>query len=123
MGFSLSEWFQRRKFEADLGRAQQAATQQHVVVNPYHAVGIKPGKDCCGAAQAIRGKRFLSREAPSTPLRDCTAATCTCTYQHFDDRRSGVDRRQVAGHPRNERRLSRGRRVEDHWDAGPRRRS
>lgn len=121
MAFNLSEWFKRRRLEADLERVQHAATRQHVVVNPYHAVGIKPGKDCCGAAQAIRGKRFLSREAPRTPLRDCTRATCTCTYLHFDDRRSGVDRRRAAGQPANERRRSHGRRVEDQWDDAPRR--
>ena len=122
MGFRVAEWFQRRRLDADLERAQHAATRQHVVVNPFHAVAIKPTNGCCGAAQALKGKRFLSAEAPKVPLRECTAPTCTCTYQHYDDRRSGVDRRQVAGHPRDERRRSRGRRVEDHWDEGPRRR-
>jgi hypothetical protein len=113
MGFDLPEWFQRRKFQSDLDRVRHAATRQHVVVNPYHAVGVKPGKDCCGAAQALRGKRFLSSEAPRVPLRECTAHTCGCTYQHFDDRRSGIDRRRATAHPAGERRRSRGRRVDD----------
>jgi hypothetical protein len=110
MGFSLSEWLQRRRFDADFRAVQHAATQHKVVVNPYHAVA---GKDCCDAAQALRGQRFLSAEAPKVPLKGCTAGRCTCTYAHFDDRRSGIDRRRVAAHPREERRRSRGRRVDD----------
>lgn len=114
MGFSLSGWFQRRKIDSDLERMRHVATQHTVVVNPFHAVAIKPGEGCCGAALALRGKRFLSREAPAVPLPDCGAARCTCTYLHFDDRRSGGDRRRAAAQPAQERRRSRGRRADDH---------
>ena len=113
MRFRLSEWLKRRKLDGDLERARHTATRHTVVVNPHHSVAIKPGNPCCDAAQKLRGKRFLSRDAPPLPLRDCGAEKCACTYQHFDDRRSGIDRRRVGSHPANERRGSRGRREDD----------
>lgn len=112
MGFNLSEWLEGRRYDKALRQAQTAAAHR-VVVNPHHAVAIRPGKECCGEARALAGRRFLSGEAPGIPLRECTAKQCTCVYQHFDDRRSGTERRNAQTFPRNERRRSRGRRVDD----------
>ncbi|QSX32899.1 hypothetical protein JYB87_14285 [Shewanella avicenniae] len=62
--------------------------------NPYHAVSIMSDKECCNAAVEIEGKRFLSADAPILPLKQCSAATCRCRYEHFEDRRVvGSDRR------------------------------
>jgi hypothetical protein len=84
----------------------------HRVVNPFHAVGVKPGQTCCQAALAIKGQRFLSAEAPQLPLKACDTA-CSCVYVHFDDRRSGSDRRMRASGNRLNRRHNGGRRAND----------
>lgn len=66
-------------------------------INPYHAVSIAPGPRACAAAQGLRGKRFLSREAPALPLKNCSSGECTCHYEHHDDRRIGPRRARDMG--------------------------
>lgn len=58
----------------------------------YHAVTVVPGPRCCDEARQLKGKRFLSREAPQLPLKDCGRADCTCRYEHYPDRRGGLRR-------------------------------
>lgn len=65
--------------------------------NPHHAVCVIPGERACAAAEELRGRRYLSREAPTLPLKKCKAATCTCRYGHFDDRRNGQRRARDFG--------------------------
>lgn len=86
----------------------------------YHAVSIMPGHRCCAAAQDLRGQRFLSREAPALPLKECDRADCSCRYEHFDDRRAKARRARdmgvsVDGWLEEERRkpIKRGRRTSD----------
>jgi hypothetical protein len=71
----------------------------------------------CHAAQACKGKRYLSPEAPKLPLADCDAPACACKYRHFDDRRAGPRRAEEAGRdtnrPASNRRTRKGRRAED----------
>lgn len=118
MRFSLSSWLFRKQVHATV-RLSGRHVAEHRVVNPYHAVSVAPGSDCCAVARDLLGRRFLSKEAPSLPLSGCTAERCTCRYQHHADRRSGGDRRirdawnvgVVSGG--RERRVSRGRRVTD----------
>ena len=94
--------------------------------NPFRAVSINPSMGSCLAAQAIRGERFLSAEAPVLPLKDCDVKFCKCRYAHYPDRRrDGRDRRAshgvmddspvftMGGH---DRRFSTGRRAND-WAA------
>ena len=60
---------------------------------PWKAVSVVAGIDGCAAAQALRGKRFLSNEAPLLPVRDCgSPGSCKCRYQHHHDRRAVVRR-------------------------------
>jgi hypothetical protein len=66
-------------------------------IQPYHAVSIAPGDRCCAASRDLVGKRFLSRDAPPLPLKDCTQPTCTCRYAHYDDRRKGPRRATELG--------------------------
>jgi hypothetical protein len=65
-------------------------TGEHVrITNPWHAVSILPRPGACEPARSIAGKRFLSsEEPPPLPLEGCTAATCTCRYNHHSDRRA-----------------------------------
>jgi hypothetical protein len=41
--------------------------------------------------------RYLSREAPPLPLKDCTSPECTCRYEHHEDRRKGPRRARELG--------------------------
>ncbi|MBK6508977.1 MAG: hypothetical protein IPG64_04495 [Haliea sp.] len=62
--------------------------------HPFHAVSVGPVPGSCTVALSVRSLRFLSDEAPSLPLENCTAAQCKCRYMHYPDRRSGTrDRR------------------------------
>jgi hypothetical protein len=85
----------------------------------FRAVSIRPGEDCCEAARQFGKMRFLCAKAPRLPVPECTAATCTCRYVHYADRRSGKDRRSVYDWTRERqlgvvnRRAARGRRATD----------
>ena len=84
---------------AGAGRPEQAVRLDNGgATNPFHAVSIHGATESCAAAGAIKGKRFLSGEAPGLPLEECAAATCHCTYVHHVDRRRGNgERRQFFG--------------------------
>jgi len=54
----------------------------------YRAVSIRHPVGCCRAVNALDGKRFLSTNAPSLPLVNCTKpGLCTCEYRTLADRR------------------------------------
>ena len=112
MAMNLVGWWQRRRFESELRHRRETAAI-HRIVNPYHAVSIKAGPDCCLAAMEHKGRRFLSADAPPMPLQGCDAETCACVYAHHDDRRAGRDRRTRASVPMKERRAGHGRRQTD----------
>ena len=59
----------------------------------WHAITIIGTNYACAAAQACRGKRYLSSEAPRLPLTECDAKRCECRYRHFADRRGPPRRR------------------------------
>jgi hypothetical protein len=63
----------------------------------FHAVTIAPGVRACKEARALQGKRFLSRDAPLLPLRNCGSPQCECRYEHYDDRRKGHRRAHDLG--------------------------
>jgi hypothetical protein len=71
----------------------------------FHAVSIRSGLDPCEAVKKLKGKRLLSKAAPSLPLPECGAANCQCWYEHFADRRID-DRRSYrpTNYPGHERR-------------------
>lgn len=94
MPFNISKWLMRTKIDAQVRRSGKPMEQRRVV-NPYHAVAIVPALGCCKAATELKGRRFLSAEAPKIPLAACDAATCKCRFNHYDDRRDERDRRQV----------------------------
>ena len=86
----------------------------------FHAVEIRCAKDACRAAKDTRGERYLSAEAPLLPLDQCDRRDrCRCGYKHYEDRRTGsrrraeVDLTTQSDSERAERRLGKGRRVED----------
>ena len=64
-----------------------AAVVPKKAVQHFHAVSIVPGPRACAAARALGDQRFLSRDAPPLPLKDCSCPNCQCRYEHYDDRR------------------------------------
>jgi hypothetical protein len=86
----------------------------------WHAVSIDPKSLSCAAALELRKTRYLSKDAPALPLKDCSKpAACPCTYKHHEDRRAKPRRAAETGtsstgkKPDSERRVSRGRRDDD----------
>ena len=63
----------------------------------YHSVAIKYAENACDAAKAMTGRRFLATAAPRLPLPECDYPECSCTFAHYDDRRTGKDRRSPFG--------------------------
>jgi hypothetical protein len=64
----------------------------------FRAVSIHAYGGRCLASQSVSGQRFLTSEAPTLPLEECTAEKCNCRYVHHADRRRGTrDRRTLSG--------------------------
>jgi len=93
--FTKLSWAARFMFKS---RIRKEPVQVHRVLNPYHAVSIRPGLESCTVAQKRADERFLSAEAPPLPLARCDKNKCTCRYQHHEDRRSGSRRASDYGH-------------------------
>jgi len=91
----------------------------------YHAVAIKYSGNACDAAKAMTGRRFLSNAAPRLPLPECNFPDCRCKFAHYNDRRTGRDRRSPfapggttgsTGSYARERRENPNRRNDDQYD-------
>jgi len=55
----------------------------------YRCVQVtSDGAQCCQAARALAGQRFLMDDVPMLPLSECDATECRCAYERFDDRRA-----------------------------------
>lgn len=65
----------------------------------FHAVTIVAGGRACAEARALEEskKRFLSRQAPVLPLKNCDCTRCECRYVHHEDRRKGPRRTRDFG--------------------------
>ena len=63
----------------------------------FGAVQIRPRLGACRAAQLLQGHRFLAKNAPPLPLRECSAARCSCTFSKLPDRRTDSRRLQHGG--------------------------
>jgi hypothetical protein len=120
-GFSLFQNFSLFRSRSNVkSKVRGDSVRHHVVSNPYHAVSVQSPPKGCNAVKELEGIRFLSTEAPSLPLKTCTAATCTCRYAHHDDRRAGPRRASDVTRAQNqffrgdERRRAGGRRITDH---------
>lgn len=80
------------------GRDLPPAARRPALPNtPWRCVSIETGLNACRAAEHIRGKRFLPREAPVLPLQGCDEKSCACRYVHHTDRRAD-DRRDTFSH-------------------------
>ena len=101
-----------------MGRRQQSdSTLEQAREKDYRAVSIIASKASCRESQRLRGKPYLTREAPRLPLPNCAYPDrCPCRYRKHPDRRI-KERRDVFAASRwydgTERRRSAGRRATD----------
>ncbi|AWI77338.1 hypothetical protein CEW83_20595 [Parazoarcus communis] len=107
----------RKKAEGDEPEQELIREQPHR--RSFHAVEVRASGKACASSRALKGKRYLSTEAPPIPLPSCTQEACSCVYVHFDDRRA-TQRRDVylhgayeQGERKQERRAQNGRRQSD----------
>jgi len=63
----------------------------------FGAVQIRARLGACRAAQLLQGHRFLAKDAPNLPLRECSAVRCSCTFSKLPDRRSDGRRVETGG--------------------------
>jgi len=115
-----ADLFKRAKSLLGRNEPEPAAVAPRKVPSRFHAVTIVPGPQACAGAKALLDQRFLSRDAPTLPLRDCGSPHCRCRYEHYDDRRKGNRRAydlavSIDGHEGDEQRqpAQRGRRQTD----------
>lgn len=88
-----------KRARALFGRSEpeQSTLAAKKKTNAHHAVSIAPGPRACVPARQMRGQRFLSREAPALPLKNCGSTACECRYEHYDDRRENARRARDLG--------------------------
>jgi hypothetical protein len=93
-----SDVLKRAKSLFGLAREPEPAmVPRKKAVQTHHAVGIVPGPRACSEVRKLVGQRFLSRDAPRLPLRDCGRPDCSCRYEHHEDRRRGPRRAREMG--------------------------
>ena len=63
-------------------------------LDKYSSVSISCGEGACTMAREMAGTRYLIDEAPDLPLAKCPAASCSCRYASFRDRRSFLSNRR-----------------------------
>lgn len=78
-------------------RPAQPRAPRAKVGGRFSGVQIRPRHGACRAAQLLQGHRFLAKDAPALPLRECKAARCSCTFSKLPDRRSDGRRLEHGG--------------------------
>jgi len=64
----------------------------------WRAISVVPGGAACELALQLRGRRFLTRDAPRLPLTECNRQNeCQCKYLHLPDRRGSPRREADSG--------------------------
>jgi hypothetical protein len=86
-----------RTAKTSRGNRPRSSRERDQVRSPFAAVSITFAEDACSSVRDLDGRRFLEREAPITPLADCSCNKCQCRYIHYSDRRGPEDRRDPAG--------------------------
>lgn len=66
-----------------------------IQASKYKSVSIHPGENACAAAKKFGNRRLLVSEAPTLPLRNCSAKSCNCKFLSYGDRRSWLTNRRT----------------------------
>ena len=79
------------------GRSRTGAQMGAARAKAFSAVSVYCAPTGCQAAKSMKGRRFLSSDAPHLPLDECTVKKCHCVYRHHTDRRTGNGERRAIG--------------------------
>ncbi|QYJ85462.1 hypothetical protein K0I73_14830 [Shewanella mesophila] len=82
--------------QAPIASEQESKSDQNARagLRSYHSVEIVNESGMCASAKGLKGKRYLSQDAPKIPLPNCENKECNCRYIHYEDRRKyNEDRR------------------------------
>jgi len=105
-------------------RAHLKRSQHIQLTNPWHAVGIVFVKPGCAACVSLKNVRFLAKEAPILPLKNCAnPGGCKCVYKHYGDRRTGPRRTAERWSAQNSQAAPGTRAVRENRRRGPGRRA
>ncbi len=85
------------------GLSAAPPAQSPAVVYPFRSTSIEPGSDACGPVQSLANVRYLVADdnIPPLPLDACDAASCSCRYLKYRDRRRLDGDRRALGGARN----------------------
>jgi len=77
------------------GRAPNAPARAKApseAIDNYRGTMLFPQKDCCEAAQKLRGQTFAAQRVPTLPVPGCDRESCNCTLHQVVGRRRGPRR-------------------------------
>lgn len=67
----------------------------YTTANQFHAVSVVIEGTGCQYVKSLENKRFLSKDAPRLPLKNCEMTGCNCHYSHHQDRRDINNDRRI----------------------------
>jgi len=86
-------WFYLKRSKVQSSSTKKSASTASKGEVKFRAVSIQTGPRACTAAKYLKGKRFISAQAPELPLSRCDISDCKCKYVYHKDRRDEDDRR------------------------------
>ena len=90
----MNWFFGKKKHTASKSRVPMTHKEKLLKLaqsDTFYAVSIT--RCGCETSAKLAGKSFPFADAPSLPLKECTADTCTCEYQGMVNHRNNTDRR------------------------------
>jgi hypothetical protein len=88
-------WYASTRSAARLKKALDESADAPLYQSPFKCVVIHPCTHSCKQARAYQAKPILANNVPVLPLQDCDALACECSFLPQEDRRMGMDRREM----------------------------
>jgi hypothetical protein len=88
-------WLISFKSEVKLKKAIEKESDATLFLPQFRCVVFKACSNSCRSALEYQTKPILINNAPKLPLQGCFAEKCECSLLKYDDRRTGIDRRDM----------------------------
>ena len=88
-------WLVSKLSEARLKKVIAKESDQSLFNPQFRCVVFSAGDHSCKIALAFQTTPILLNSAPVLPLQGCNAENCTCSLLKYDDRRTGLERRDM----------------------------
>jgi hypothetical protein len=92
---ALCFWLVSAISEARLKKSIEKESDATLYLSQFRCVVFSAGNNSCRKALEYQTKPILLSNAPNLPLQGCSAVKCECSLLHHDDRRTGIDRRDL----------------------------